>query len=202
MTLTLPLTCFVAFCESDFSKLNVQDSGDGIVTIAPDLFEGGFIPLKLSADRAMECALQVRFIPAIMAAIAPTDWRILQVTFRNEQLTAMFLSQALTHARDRHGPGVFHLHEPLCTRDAASFSWHQTTIMPQGLELWAQFSLRMCFFVFQECRGCHTLTLCGAPKSKFGSVPAAPAYCLRCWHEFRVSNAPEDMHTRRDLHTT
>jgi hypothetical protein len=115
------------------------------------------------------------------AAVAPTEWWVLEVTWDAEQLTQLFLAQTLRHERDRNGPGCFSFHGPLRLCDTAHFTVRRLISKATGLETWARFFLKPfspCMRTANAQVAMHRLS--GAPSASYTSSSGASGVGTPC----------------------
>jgi hypothetical protein len=188
------LTCHLAFCGLDLYQLCGVTGVNRDTVIASELFSN-YIPLKRTPEEAVQSALYVRVQQAMKAAVAPTEWWVLEVTLDAEQLCQLFLADTLRHARDRNGPDCFSFHGPLRLCNTAHFTVRRVVIRSTGLEKWARFFLKpshRCMQAYANSR----CTSCRAPVvRRTASNFYERQWCIECWHSFCWSAAPADLHT-------
>jgi hypothetical protein len=189
------LTCHLALCGLDLDQLFGVHDLDRDTVIASELFSMNYIPLKRTPEEAVQSALCVRVQQAMKAAVAPTEWWVLEVTLDAEQLCQLFLADTLRHARDRNGPGCFSFHGPLRLRNTAHFTVRRMVIRSTGLEKWARFFLKpsnRCLQAYanSRCASCRAPTVRRTASNFHGRQ-----WCIECWHSFCWYAAPADLHT-------
>merc|ERR1740123_820820 len=145
------------------------------------------IPLRKTAEVAIESAIKGKTKQSMLAADHSTEWYVLEVNIPSETVSTLFLENMLVQAPDRSGFRVF---KPLKFADMG-ITWLTCTVGPVGYDKWAEFAVgKKRRWRQGECSACgrggETGTMVFEGAREFNKE----WWCSACWHGFFSEQDP------------
>lgn len=187
-----PMKAYIAFNECDAKRC------EAVHMLPRKVFQpiATWVPLQNTQEGAVERALNViQTKTSILAAKEPTNWYVLELTISAEKALTLFQEGGLK--RYNHG-WRYYGDLPLAVADR--IEWLRCTVPASGLVPWAAQALKTrAYSVCGNCSGCGATNV---PAWKANKAYEHQAFCVECWHGFKLERAFEGLYPQLDEQAT